>query len=251
MNFFVKRSAAKAGAQITGESSATYLGCSCCVDTIYDLFPGARLIALLRDPVERARSRFKEQQKLNYRYWADGYDDFPDYVGKRVPVMEKCLAAAGDDFTKLTLCAMDDNVIGWSMYNVQLRNWMRRYKSPRFLVILTEDLKGVPDHVMQQVVTHLGLRPYNFANLHARYNAADCGYGWNAGCEKHDKSKAASKKKATKALSPKEAAAEKKLAAFFQKHTMPELRNLLPNHDFSPWRTTTANSIGVSVGHEL
>ena len=249
MNFFVKSSATKTGGQLTGESSATYLGCSCCVDTIYDLFPRARLIALLRDPVERARSRFKEQQKLVYRYWADGFDDFSDYVEKRLPVMEKCLAAAGGDFTKLSLCAMDDNVIGWSMYNVQLRNWMRRYKLSSFLVILTEDLKAVPDHVMQQVVTHLGLRPYTFANLHARYNAADCGYGWNAGCEKHDKAKAAHNKKAAKVLSPREAAAEKKLAAFFQKHTMPELRRLLPNHDLSHWRTTTAKAIGI--GHEL
>ena len=42
MNFFVKSSATKTGGQLTGESSATYLGCSCCVDTIYDLFPRAR-----------------------------------------------------------------------------------------------------------------------------------------------------------------------------------------------------------------
>ena len=45
----------------TGDRSATYLQCWCCAPVAASVLPGARVIAILRDPIERAHSRFKEQ----------------------------------------------------------------------------------------------------------------------------------------------------------------------------------------------
>ena len=127
---------------------------------------------------------------------------------------------------------------------------IRRYEHHAFLVLLTERLKAEPGAVMEEVVGHLGLRPYVFSNLHARYNAADCGYGWNEGCKKGaagggdsgggggDGAAAAAKTKPPE--SPAVAAAMAKLRAFYLQHTMPGLRKLLPRHDFSSWRSAAA-----------
>ena len=49
------------GSKVTGEWSATYLQCWCCAPVAASVLPGARVIAILRDPIERAHSRFKEQ----------------------------------------------------------------------------------------------------------------------------------------------------------------------------------------------
>ena len=47
--------------KVTGEWSPMYLPCRCCAATMRSLLPQARLIVLLRHPVERAFSRYAEQ----------------------------------------------------------------------------------------------------------------------------------------------------------------------------------------------
>ena len=52
------------GTRVTGEWSATYLQCWCCAPAAKAALPSARIIVILRDPIERAHSRFKEQVRL-------------------------------------------------------------------------------------------------------------------------------------------------------------------------------------------
>jgi len=230
--FYAKKSdkASWAGL-VTGEVSATYLGGSCAIDTMHGVFPQAKLIALLREPVARAMSRFKEQAKLPDRYWSDTFDDFTNYVTRRLPTISKCLDDAGTDLTARVTCAQDDTVIGWSMYNIFLQNWLRKYGKEQLLVALTEDLRSRPEVVMRDITAHLGLRPFEYHDLHAKYNAGDCGYGWNDKCK--GKKKKAHKEPTT--LSPEAAAAVEKLRSFYAKQVLPAMQELFPTHDFTSW----------------
>ena len=232
MRFYPKRGDKAAWSnQVTGEVSATYLGASCAVDTIHGVFPQAKLIALLRDPVKRAMSRFKEQAKLPDRYWSDTFDDFTNYVERRLPTIKACLADAGTDLAKQVTCAQDDTVIGWSMYHIQLQNWLRRYPKSQLLVALTEDLRSEPERVMGRLTSYLGLRPFKYSDLHAKYNAGDCGYGWNTNCN----GKRPSAPTQPKVLSPEAAAAIAKLTDFYRKSVLLGMQKLFPGSDFSRW----------------
>jgi hypothetical protein len=47
--------------KVTGEWSPTYLPCPCCPAAMREVLPRARLVAVLRHPLERAFSRYAEQ----------------------------------------------------------------------------------------------------------------------------------------------------------------------------------------------
>jgi hypothetical protein len=186
---------------ITGEASASYLSCSCCPSVVHSLFPSAKLIVVLRRPEERAESRFHEQSAMTYRYWTDSYHDFQHYITvsptdiglsgtqSRLQRISDCLGAAVELGQKVA-CATDDNVIGWSLYEIFIQNWQQYFPPESFLFIRNEDLRNDPAGVMSKVEQHLGLPPHNYsADGFVKYNTRGC-LGWHShpsakNCDSH------------------------------------------------------------------
>jgi hypothetical protein len=174
---------------ITGEASASYLACTCCPSVVRRLFPAARLIVVLRKPEMRAQSRFDEQSTMSYRYWTDSYYSFEHFVSSRLQRITNCLQMAAN-LSQKVYCAADDNVIGWSLYDIFIRNWREHFPLESFLFIRNEDLRSSPAAVMLQVEQHLGLAPHKYSpDKFVEYNTRGC-LGWNAhpqakNCDKH------------------------------------------------------------------
>lgn len=86
---------------ITGEWSATYYACACCPSTITQMLPGVRLVAILREPVSRASSRFVELRERILRLRpgpkplapraARFLEGFGEVVLDEVPRLKRCL----------------------------------------------------------------------------------------------------------------------------------------------------------------
>ncbi|KAG2487034.1 hypothetical protein HYH03_014280 [Edaphochlamys debaryana] len=168
--------------------------------------PGLKIVILLRDPIERTRSRFREQEELGLLGQppsslaqcqpdprAMGYElqdvaappfpplplgpnasapSFAAYVAARLPLLEACLGRAqgyGD-------------ILGFSVYDTFLSNYWRSFspKQARVLVSYTSDLARDPLRVVRAVEAHIGAprHPYTRGQLRVAYNSHEGGYGW-------------------------------------------------------------------------
>jgi hypothetical protein len=123
---------AKSGA-LTGEWSVTYYaGYPCVAQTVHSRLPHAALVVLLRNPIDRAYSRFQEQAAFAAQDEETGDQyaarlavgttvTWPQYVRRKLPQLKACLAAAGDDQSAQVVCAARENILGWSLYGTLLQ----------------------------------------------------------------------------------------------------------------------------------
>ncbi|MDX2286429.1 MAG: sulfotransferase [Bacteroidia bacterium] len=122
--------------------------------------PDARLVALLRDPAERAFSH----HRMFLRFQAEGRPfamqtaDFETDVRNG---LERIAAGGQDEF------------ISPGCYLRNLRRWMQVYPPEQFLILFTRDLEQAPQQVMDRVHQFLGLAPWQYGSglLH-RFNRA-------------------------------------------------------------------------------
>uniref|UniRef100_A0A061RKN1 Sulfotransferase n=1 Tax=Tetraselmis sp. GSL018 TaxID=582737 RepID=A0A061RKN1_9CHLO len=181
----------EAGA-LLGDFTATHFSCPCCPEKFRSLFPDLKLIAILREPLARAESRFVEQQQMK-GYWADL--TFEQRVEDELHWMQHggCqarrflrpgdaeLEAAADLY-----CSAQANVAGWSDYPVFLLNWLRHFPAEQLLVLYTEQFERRPLLALQALQAFLGVEEHRFSpeSLHTHFNSVRCGYGWADGCER-------------------------------------------------------------------
>ncbi len=137
------------GTGLRGKASPQYLSSGVAPDNLHQLAPDARLIVILRDPVERCFS--------HYRMVARRSGEVPDFeamVSRWLdPVeLERARAAEhalGED--ELPFCVV------WSEYGRMLTRWQEVFDKEQFLLLKTEELKARPEAVFRQVFAFLGV----------------------------------------------------------------------------------------------
>ena len=128
-----KRFARPAG-RLYGEKSASYLSMpESQIDLCKVLFPDARLICMVRDPVERAWSHIKHIDQRG--------------AGS--------LGALGD----MPIWGSLDELIRMGRYEEHLVRWARRYDPAQMLLIDFARLAKEPGAVYQEVLRHIGAEP--------------------------------------------------------------------------------------------
>merc|ERR1712216_309423 len=90
---------------VVGEFTATYLQCWCCPQAFRRLLPNVRLIAQLRDPIDRAKSRWQEQH--DEFQLIPTYKSFDEFIDIELPPLSDCLESAGEDLTGQVRCAAE------------------------------------------------------------------------------------------------------------------------------------------------
>lgn len=143
------------GATAVGESSVSYMFIPAAADRIREALPEVALIALLRNPVDRAYSKF-----LQFR--RDGLEPIADF------------AAALD--------AEDERVRRrWSptwyyrrrgLYFEQLERYYARFESERILVLLYDDFDADPAAVLRRAFAFLGVSEAFTPDLRRRHNVS-------------------------------------------------------------------------------
>jgi len=173
--FGQKKDQMKIHSKAAGEWSATYFHCPCCPSALHHFMPKLKLIVSLRQPVQRAGSRFVEQHTQFHA--VPGTDtDFDTYVKTHLPALQLCMKQAKGPQAKTT-CLGKDNVLGLSVYDAPLRNWLRSYPKEQLLVTYLDELDDNPNAEMQKIENHLGLKHIQYKGLDQEYNH-EGDYGW-------------------------------------------------------------------------
>ncbi|HEY3248785.1 MAG TPA: sulfotransferase domain-containing protein [bacterium] len=154
------------GTALTGEASPYYLFHPAVPARVQTVLPDVRLVALLRDPVDRAYSHYQ---------WEVG-------KGREHLTFEEALAAeparlAGeeqhllkdDDYVSDT--HRHQSYLARGLYLQQLENWWRQVPRGRLLVIESEEFFSTPGAVLERVEQFLGLPPWHPVDGFVRRNA--------------------------------------------------------------------------------
>lgn len=143
------------GPALTGESSPYYLAHPAAPARAHAALPDARLIALLRDPTDRAVS-----------HWAwntiEGVEDRP--FGEVVETELAEIDALGDTPAGLGAIVAGDlprrrRYLARGLYRGQLERWLAHYPREQLLVELSERYFADPRDALGRVWRHLGLPP--------------------------------------------------------------------------------------------
>jgi len=121
--------------RIIGEKSADYLAHPDAAARIARDLPDVRLIAQLRNPVERAYSDYC----MLYRRGLVGPDPLP-YLGKRQSAQSRFLTGG--------------------LYAAHLERFLAHVPRERLCILLHDDILDAPEQVIAQVCAHIGVVPH-------------------------------------------------------------------------------------------
>jgi hypothetical protein len=121
--------------------------------------PAARLIVLLRDPVDRAWSHWKEQRRRGFEPLAtfeQALDAEPDRLAGEV---ERLVA----DPAYRSFAHEHQSYATTGRYLAPLRRWQAAFPADQLLVLRSEDAFADPQGTFDRVLDFLGLRPARLA----------------------------------------------------------------------------------------
>jgi hypothetical protein len=162
-----RRQAQRIGDRVlTGEASPYYLFHPLAAQRAAELVPEAKLIVVLRDPVFRTYSHWKERRR-------NGAEEL-DFATALAREGER----VGDDHDRLlhgqitySYAHEQQSYARQSEYDQALASWLQHYPREQLLVVASEEYYVAPQAALDQAVEFLGLRPHEFETGNIR-NAA-------------------------------------------------------------------------------
>ena len=145
-------------AQRCGDITPFYLFHPDVPERIHQLLPKARLIVLLRDPVERAISQVFHAQRLGF---------------EPLPVDEALAAEQGRLATGGAYSFQKHSYFSRSLYIEQLDRYEALFPREQLLILRSEDLFTTPERIWQLLLSFLQLKPIDCPGPLPRANAGD------------------------------------------------------------------------------
>ena len=140
------------GAVVTGEASPYYLYDPRVPARMHTLMPDARLVVMLRDPVERAYSHYKERQRAGVEPLS--FDQALAAEDGRLSGEVERMSRQPDYYSRPhDWFSYRDRGI----YQPQLEGWLGHYSRDQVLILLSEDFYRDPAAVYSVVTHFLGL----------------------------------------------------------------------------------------------
>jgi hypothetical protein len=138
-------SSCKAGTQ-KGEFSTSYLYSKEAPSRIHTLYPDPKIIAIVRNPVDRAVSQYRNSIKSGEITEATSFEDF----------------------------AKDEkSVLEQGLYSVQLERYFKLFPKEQILVLVYEDIKKDPKAFMKRIYQFLGVDDtFESSMLYSEINVA-------------------------------------------------------------------------------
>lgn len=146
---------ARRGSRITGEATAHYLFDPRASERAQGIVPGAKIVVLLRDPVERAFSHHRERtrQGVETLSFEDALAAEPDRLAGE---LERMLA----DPAYVSFEREHHSYRGQGCYVDYLPAWVDRFGHDRVLVLISEDFFEDPAREYARTLEFLGLAPH-------------------------------------------------------------------------------------------
>lgn len=159
---------------IAGEASPYYLFHPLAAERASRAAPEARIIALLRDPVERAYSHHKER----VRHGAEPCRSFEEAIEREAERLEGEEERIVADPTYCSFAHEHHSYVAQGRYLDMLPRWLGRFPPEQVLIMPSEDLYADPQAALDRVLAFLGLpawklRDRTWHNYHPASGMAD------------------------------------------------------------------------------
>ena len=145
----------RAGEQLVGEASPSYLFHPLAPERARSLVPGAKLIALVRNPVDRAYSQYQHEVALGREPLS--FEDALAAEEERTRGEAERLAADPRAFSRAW---WDHTYSARGRYAEQLERWLAVYPREQLLVVATEELGERPAETYASILAFLGAAPH-------------------------------------------------------------------------------------------
>lgn len=156
---------------VAGESTPYYLYHPLAPQRAAKAIPDTKLIALLRDPIERAYSHYQLMRRINR-------EDLS--FEEAVAAEDERLAKIGDSFERAhetetgregLFHHRHHSYLDRGLYAEQLERWYAHFPREQILVIRSEDMQADPRAIYSQVLDFLGLSAWSPGNFVRRNRA--------------------------------------------------------------------------------
>lgn len=137
---------------VMGEATPFYLAHPQAAERAARMVPGARLIVLLRDPVERAYSHYAHEVRLGHEQLT-----FAEALERELAWSANALGASNASPNAWEW--QHQSYLHRGLYAAQLRTWMRWFAPEQFLILRSEDYFAQGLTVLDQVCSFLEVRP--------------------------------------------------------------------------------------------
>ena len=150
---------------VTFEATPDYLMHPLAAGRVASVLPDVKLVALLRDPAERALSHWQHMVLL-------GYEDLPfsEALAREEERITPDLERLEVEPTYDPRALLRFSYAHRGFYDMHLARWLRSFPSERFLVLDSESLYRDPAEVCRRVAAFVGVRdrvPERFPNYSA------------------------------------------------------------------------------------
>jgi hypothetical protein len=142
---------------LAGEASPIYLPSKAAPNRIFSALPNVRLVAILRNPVDRAYSSFWHARRFGIVSRSCTFSDF----------IERDTHDFGAKWT---------NVIGLGCYSTQITRFLRRFPREQMHVALFDDLVDNPSAAMSAIARHIN--PSYSSTLEATFPHVNRAHTW-------------------------------------------------------------------------
>ena len=128
------------------------------------IVPHAKLIALLRNPVDRAYSQYWIEKTANFETlsFEEAIDREPERLAGE---LEKMMA----DENYYSYSYRHFSYLTRGMYIDQLQNWMRYFPREQLLILRSEDLYSNPQEVVKKTLQFLGVKSSDLNKEYRNY----------------------------------------------------------------------------------
>ena len=140
---------------VVGEASPSYLLHPSAPERVRALLPGVRLVALVRNPVDRALSHFHHEVALGREPLS-----FEDALAAEPRRLQGELDRLGDP-SSFSHAWWDHTYLARGRYAEQLERWLAVFPAGQLLVLEAERLRRDPAGTYGRVLAHVGARPYD------------------------------------------------------------------------------------------
>ncbi|MGH2427392.1 MAG: sulfotransferase family protein [Candidatus Limnocylindria bacterium] len=156
---------------LTGEASPYYLHHPLVPGRVAHDLPGAKLIVLLRNPVDRAFSHYQHERVRGHEPLS-----FEDAIAAEADRLATEFGRLSTDPSYRSRNDERHSYLARGVYADQLTRWWSEIHRDRFIILRTEDLAGDPRATLNRVLGFLGLEAVDRARfprfLEGRYGAA-------------------------------------------------------------------------------
>ena len=136
---------------VSGESRVDNFSEEGIPESVRSILPDARLIAVLRDPVERAISHYYHDRKVGgeARSLDQAMEDELECLGTSLDVLEGRLPEYFHSQRRYLFVGL---------YAHHIAKWLSVFPAEQFLVVISEELTANPDRELKRVFRHIGLK---------------------------------------------------------------------------------------------